>query len=112
MKDIIDFGDLLKVDIRIGEVMTAEKVEKSDKLIKMTVFFGEEIGTRIVVSGIADKGFTPEDMITNKFPFVLNLTPRKMFGILSEAMIVMSENSEGNYNELSNADATAGDIVL
>ena len=100
MKDLINFEDLMKVDVRMGQVIEAEKVEGADRLIKMKVDFGEEIGTKIVVAAVAHKGVTESKLIKEVFPFVLNLEPRKIRGIESQAMILMAENSNGDYISL------------
>lgn len=82
----ITIEDFIKVEIKIGEVLSAEKVEGSDKLLKLSVDFGEET-PRQVLSGIA-KYVEIESLIGKKFPFVTNLAPRKMMGMDSEAMIL------------------------
>lgn len=111
MKDTISFDDLMKVDVRMGKVTSAEPIEGADRLIKLEVNFGEEIGTKTVASAIAHKGFTPEYMEGKTFPFVLNLEPRKIRGVLSEAMIMMSEDASGKYVSLENS-AEPGSVVL
>ena len=81
----IPIEDFVKVDIRIGEVVAAEKVEKSKKLMKMTVRFGEE--TRTIVGGIA-AAYAPDQLVGKKFAFVHNLAPAKLMGIESNGMIL------------------------
>ncbi len=81
----IPIEDFLKIDIRIGEVVAAEKVEKSRKLMKMTVRFGEEV--RTIVGGIAT-AYAPDQLIGKKFAFVHNLAPAKLMGIESNGMIL------------------------
>lgn len=82
----ITIDDFIKVEIKIGQILTAEKIEGSDKLLKLSVDFGEEI-PRQVLSGIA-KLVETEDILGKKFPFVTNLAPRKMMGMESQAMIL------------------------
>ncbi len=89
----ITFDDFVKVQLRVGEIVACEKVEKSNKLLKETVKFGDE--TRTVVSGIA-KHYSPEEMVGKKVVFVTNLAPRKVCGILSEGMILAAEDENGN----------------
>jgi len=89
----ITFDDFVKVEMKVGEIIACEKVEKSNKLLKETVKFGNE--TRTIVSGIA-KHFTPEEMVGKKVIFVTNLAPRKVCGILSEGMILAAEDENGN----------------
>jgi putative transcription antitermination factor YqgF len=84
--EYITIDDFIKVEIKIGEIMTAETVEGSDKLLKLSVDFGEE-KPRQVLSGIA-KYVEIEELIGKKFPFVTNLAPRKMMGQESQAMIL------------------------
>jgi methionyl-tRNA synthetase len=89
----ITFDDFVKVEMKVGEIIACEKVEKSNKLLKETVKFGNE--TRTIVSGIA-KHYTPEEMVGKKVIFVTNLAPRKVCGILSEGMILAAEDENGN----------------
>ncbi len=93
LKDEIVFDDFLKMDLRVGEIKTAEKVEKSNKLLKFTVDMGLE--TRTILSGVA-KYFTPEEMIGKKVTVMANLAPRKIMGIASQGMLLFAENSDGN----------------
>ncbi|HEY3350946.1 MAG TPA: methionine--tRNA ligase [Thermoanaerobaculia bacterium] len=81
----IPIDDFLKLDLRVGEVIAAEKVEKSKKLMKMTVRIGEE--TRSIVGGIA-LAYTPEQLVGKKFVFVANLAPAKLMGVESNGMIL------------------------
>ncbi len=91
-KPEITFDDFLKLDLRTATVLTAEKVKKSSKLLHLTIDLGNE--QRSVVSGIA-KHYTPEDVVGQQVVCVTNLAPRKMAGVLSEAMILMAEDAEG-----------------
>ena len=91
-KETASFEDFAKIDLRIGTILNAEKVEKADKLLKLSVALGEE--TRTIVSGIAQH-FNPEDIIHKQVIVVANLAPRKMRGIESEGMILMTENEAG-----------------
>ena len=88
----ITIDDFLKVQLRVGEIIACEKVEKSSKLLYETVKFGDEV--RSVVSGIA-KHYTPEEMVGKKVVFVTNLAPRKVCGVLSEGMILAAEDENG-----------------
>lgn len=98
VKESISFDDFTKLDIRIGEIISAEKVAKTKKLLKLSVDVGHE--TRTVVSGIAEN-YKPEDLIGLKVTILLNLEPRKIKGVLSEGMILMAENAEGTLAMLS-----------
>jgi methionyl-tRNA synthetase len=91
----ISFDDFLKVQLRVGEIIACEAVPKSNKLLKETVKFGDEV--RTVVSGIA-KHYTPEQMVGKKVVFVTNLAPRKICGIESQGMIMAAEDENGNLS--------------
>ncbi|MEL7159950.1 MAG: methionine--tRNA ligase subunit beta, partial [Bacteroidota bacterium] len=91
-KPEITFDDFLKLDLRTATVLTAEAVKKSNKLLHLTIDLGSE--QRSVVSGIA-KHYAPEEVIGKQVVCVTNLAPRKMAGVLSEAMILMAEDAEG-----------------
>ena len=91
-KPQIEFDDFTKIQLKIAKVIACEKVEKSKKLLKLTVKLGEE--TRTVVSGIA-LAYTPEQLIGKKLAMVTNLKPAKLCGIVSEGMIICAENAEG-----------------
>ena len=101
LKDNIQFDDFMKLDLRAGEILEAEKVPKSDKLLKLKVDIGIE--TRTIVSGIA-KHVDLEHLKGQKVCVVANLAPKKLMGIESAGMILMAEDSEGN---LKFAETTA-----
>ena len=88
----IQFDDFTKIDLRVAQIVEAVKVPKADKLLQLTLDVGFE--KRTVLSGIAEY-FTAEEVIGKKVSLVANLAPRKMRGILSEGMILMSEDAEG-----------------
>ena len=92
VKENIDFDQFSAMDIRVATIIAAEKVEKTKKLLKLTLNTG--IDERIVVSGIAEY-FTPEEVIGQQVSLLVNLAPREIKGILSQGMILMSENSDG-----------------
>ncbi len=94
----ISIDDFSKVQLKIALVTACEKVEKSKKLLKLTVKVGEE--TRTVVSGIAH-AYSPEYLIGKKLMMVTNLKPVKLCGILSEGMIVCAEDMQGNLSFLT-----------
>jgi methionyl-tRNA synthetase len=98
VKEIIPFEDFSKLDIRVGEIMSAEKIAKTKKLLKLSVDIGFE--TRTIVSGIAEQ-YQLEELIGLKVTVLLNLEPRKIKGVLSEGMILMAENSAGSLAMLS-----------
>ena len=98
MKDAIAFDDFTKMDLRMGTILAAQKVEKADKLLQLTVDTG--IDQRTIVSGIAEH-YAPEDIIGKTVLVLLNLEPRKIRGIESQGMILMAENEEGKLSFLA-----------
>jgi len=94
-KPEIQFDDFAKIDLKVGTILTAEKVEKADKLLKLSVDLGSE--TRTIVSGIA-LHFNPENIIGKQVVVVANLAPRKMRGIESQGMILMAEDKSGKLH--------------
>lgn len=101
--ETITIDDFAKVEIRIGEILSAERIEGSEKLLKLKVTFGE-IGERQVLSGIA-KYVTPESLVGVKCPFIVNLPPRTMMGLESQGMIMAASTEDGAFT-LLNADRT------
>ncbi|WP_298779291.1 methionine--tRNA ligase [uncultured Polaribacter sp.] len=91
-KDTIDFEDFTKLDIRIGTILEAEKVAKTKKLLKLKVDVG--IDVRTIVSGIAES-FSPEDIIGQQVSVLVNLAPRKIRGVESQGMILMTDTPDG-----------------
>lgn len=103
------FDDFTKLDMRVGTILEAEKVPKADKLLKLLVDTG--LDKRTVVSGIAES-FTVEEVIGQKVTILLNLAPRKIRGVESQGMILMTENAEGKLVFMSPAaDAPNGQQV-
>lgn len=104
LKPQIQYDDFAKLDLRIGTILHAEKVEKADKLLKLTVDLGTE--QRTVLSGIA-AFYRPEDLAGRQVTLVANLAPRKMRGIESQGMILMAEDPGGKLVFVSALDRTA-----
>jgi len=92
-KEEITYEDFSKLDIRIGTIVEAEKVEKSKKLLKLKIDTG--LDQRTVVSGIAEY-FKAEEIIGRQVSILINLQPRKIMGTESQGMILMAENSDGS----------------
>ncbi len=123
MKEQIEFTEFLeiekKLDIRIGEITAAERVPKSDKLLKLTVSFGPnewvEGSVKTVVTNIGSN-FEPETLVGALCPFIVNLKPSKMMGIISEAMIMVGTADTGDLEVLSQSvgvdSLRSGDILL
>ena len=103
IKEEINYDDFMKMDLRVGEILTAEPVPKSNKLLKFTVDTG--LDQRTIVSGVA-KHFSPAEMIGKKVTVLLNLAPRKIMGITSEGMLLFAENEDGSLKSVA-PDTTA-----
>lgn len=101
LKENISFDEFTKLDIRSATVIAAEKVEKTDKLLKITLDLGFE--KRTVVSGIA-KDYNAEDIIGQRVTLLANLEPRKIRGVESRGMILMAENKDGALKFVQAAD--------
>lgn len=95
VKQTITIDEFAKIELKTAKVILCEKVEKSDKLLKLTVKLGEE--TRTIVSGIA-KQYTPEQMVGKTVILVSNLAPAKLKGIISDGMILCAEDNDGNLS--------------
>jgi methionyl-tRNA synthetase len=90
--ELIKIEDFAKVDLRVGSILAAERVEKSDKLVKLKVDIGTE--TRQVVAGIG-KSYAPEDLVGKHIVIVTNLKPAKLVGVESQGMLLAASNAEG-----------------
>jgi methionyl-tRNA synthetase len=101
VKPEIVFDDFAKIDLRVGTIVAASKVEKADKLLQLSVDLGFE--TRTIVSGIAQH-FEPESIIGKQVTVVVNLAPRKMRGIESNGMILMAEDANGKLHFVNPSD--------
>ena len=97
-KPLIDITDFEKIELKIAKVIACEKVEKSKKLLKLTVKLGDE--ERTVVSGIAG-AYSPEYLIGKKLTMITNLKPAKLCGIESQGMIICAEDENGKIAFLS-----------
>ncbi len=100
-KENINYEQFAAMDIRTGTILTAEKVAKTKKLLKLTIDTG--IDQRTVVSGIAEH-YEPEAIIGKQVSILVNLEPREIKGILSQGMILMAENAEGKLSFVSPVD--------
>ncbi len=90
-KETINYEDFQKLEIRVVEIIKAEKVKKSDKLLKLTVLAGKEEKT--IVAGISQH-YQPENLMGKKVVMLLNLKPRKIFGLESQGMILAASDKE------------------
>ena len=103
-KDNITYDDFVKMDVRVGTILEAERVPKTDKLLKLKIDTG--IDQRTVVSGIA-VDYKPEDIIGKQVSILVNLEPRKIRGIESQGMILMAEDASGKLNFVIPSDETS-----
>jgi len=109
MKPVITFEDFAKLDLRVGKILACEKKEGSEKLLRLTVDFGEE-GKRNILSGI-QQWYTPEELVNKSFIFVINLEPRKMMGEFSEGMILAAEGTDKPFPLTTEEEAPAGSTI-
>ncbi|MEM9023746.1 MAG: methionine--tRNA ligase, partial [Bacteroidota bacterium] len=109
MKATISFDDFTQLDLRVGTILEAERVPKTDKLLKLKVDTG--LDQRTVVSGIAEY-YAPEEIIGRKVSLLLNLAPRKIRGVESQGMILMAETDDGKLSFLSPEDGFGPGAVI
>lgn len=93
MKDPVSYQDFEKLDFRVGQIVKAEAPEWSEKLLRFEVDLGEELGKRVVFSGIR-KWYSPEDFLGKKLLFLVNMAPKKMGDEESQGMMVMADGPE------------------
>ena len=98
MKPQIGIEDFAKIELKVATVVACEKLEKSNKLLKLSLKIGDE--ERTVVSGIA-KAYSPEYMVGKKLVVITNLKPAKLCGVESQGMILCAENEDGELSFLS-----------
>jgi len=96
---MISYEDFKKMEIKIGKILSAEKIPDTDKLLKLSVSFNEE-KPRQIVSGIAGYFPDPEVLVNKKCAFVANLEPRVIRGYESQGMILAVSNDEGAFSLL------------
>jgi methionyl-tRNA synthetase len=108
-KELIQFEDFTKMDLRVGTILEAEKMPKANKLLVLKVDTG--IDVRTIVSGIAES-FSPEEVIGKKVTVLINLAPRNLRGVESQGMILMTNNAEGKLVFVNpDAEADNGETI-
>lgn len=119
----VTFEDFKRLDIRIGEILSVEKVENADNLLKLEVDFGPSTDSasspqvnsgsskRQVVSGIA-KWYEPKDLIGKKLPFIVNLEPRKFKGVESQGMLMAVDGEEQPILLEPQGEVKSGDKIV
>ena len=108
-KEEVSFDDFGRMDIRTATVLEAERVPKTDKLLKLTIDTG--IDTRTIVSGIAEY-YSPEDMLGKQICILANLAPRKIRGIESKGMILMAKQGDGKMRFITPQEAVTNGAVI
>lgn len=125
--DIISFEDFKKIDIRIGKIISAERVEGSDKLMKLQVEFGSEsmeiktmenenvkkenvVIRRQIIAGIA-QFYAPEALIGKECPFAYNLAPRMLKGLESQGMILCPSGDDGPVLLHPDKEVPSGSLI-
>ena len=108
-KDNITFDEFEKIDLRIGTILEAKKVEKADKLLQFKVDTG--IDVRTIVSGIAES-FTPEELVGKQVTVLVNLAPRKIRGIESQGMLLLSKNIDGKFSFITPDDVIENGVSV
>ncbi|MEM2695938.1 MAG: methionine--tRNA ligase subunit beta [Thermoproteota archaeon] len=103
--ELIGIEDFLKLDIRLAKVLSAERVEGSEKLLKLRVSLGEE--ERTLMAGIA-KHYSPEELIGKKVLILANLKPRKILGVESQGMVLALSDGENLSLILPDKDIKEG----
>ncbi|RWX49811.1 methionyl-tRNA synthetase [Candidatus Electrothrix communis] len=107
MEGLITFEQFGEVELRVAEIVTAEKIKKANKLLKLTVKAPEE---RTLVAGIA-LHYSPEDLVGKKVIIVANLKPAKLMGITSQGMVLAAKETDADGNERLVLSTVAGDIA-
>ncbi len=108
-KESCSFKDFQKMDLRIGTILSASKVKETDRLLMLKVDTG--IDTRTIVSGIAES-FLPDSLIGKQVVVLANLEPRKIKGIISHGMLLLTEKSDGKMSFISPEDPIENGILV
>ena len=108
-KNTIEFDEFSKIDLRVGTIIEAEAVSKSEKLLKLLVDTG--LDKRIILSGIA-KHYSPENLLNKQVMVLINLKSRKMMGIESEGMLLLAEDPDGSLKLMQPDDNTLNGSVV
>ncbi len=90
---MISFEEFKKVDLRVAKVITAEKVQKSENIVKLEIDLGTELGKRQILAGI-QKYYTPEELVGRQIIVVINLEPKKIMGMESQGMLLAAGEIE------------------
>ncbi len=110
VKPTIAYQDFEKLDLRVGTVIEASFPDWSTKLIRYIVDFGNNIGKKIILSGIR-KWYTPDDLIGKQYIFVINLAPKKMGDEESQGMMIMADTEERPFLQPLQVAVPNGSVV-
>ena len=106
-QNLVSIEDFIKLDLRVAEITAAEKLEKSNKLMKLQVTLGEELGKRQILAGIA-KHYPAEELIGKKIVVIANLQPAKLAGEESQGMLMAADGAEGEVILMNPGSAPVG----
>jgi len=108
---MVEFSDWTKIDLRVAEIKEVEDIEGADKLYKITLNVGSEIGERIICSGLKEF-YSKEELVGKKIIYFSNLQPRKMRGIESQGMLLAAVTYDGDNEKEVILISPEKDIVL
>ena len=107
---LVSFDAFMKLDLRVAEIIAAEKLEKSNKLMKLQVSLGEVLGERQILAGIA-KFYPAEELVGRKIAVIANLEPAKLAGEESQGMLMAADGSDGQVILLNPGEAPVGSRI-
>lgn len=112
LKEQIDIDQFMKADLRVAQIIAAEPIEKSKKLLRLTVNVGERLGNRQVLAGIA-QFYQPNDLVGRRIVIVANLKPAKLMGHESQGMLLAGAADDGSALRIvePSADLPLGAVV-
>ncbi len=108
---LISYDTFAKAQLRVGKIVSAEKIEKSEKLLKLQVDLGQEFGQKQILAGIA-KHYDSESLIGKSIVVVANMKPAKLMGIESQGMLLAASDAEGNLELINPVNVTAPGSVV
>ena len=106
----INFSDWTKLDIRVAQIKQAQNIEGADKLYKLTIDAGKELGKKTICAGLKEH-YEEKDLKDKRIIYLSNLAPRKMRGVLSEGMLLAASNSKHDKVILISPDADIAIIL-
>ena len=110
MKEEITYEDFEKLDIRVAEVLVAEAIEESEKLIRLEIDLGAEFGKRQIVAGLKQT-HAAEELVGKRIIVLVNLRPRKIMGLLSQGMLLAAESPDGPVLLVLEGDTLPGSTI-